>query len=430
MRSEWTPRSRGSFIWHNSVSDWLGHLVDKESIREGPLESIYHKPINAISWGDIESFCEQRTPEGHLLDYKQDFPRRLENTIAAMANTWGGLILIGVKEDKETKPQLPLEGIAFERGLPDQVTNTDLGNITPAVLPEIGVATSEDGSKAIIIVRVHPSHQTPHAIRQNTRVYFRTGNRNNPEELADVERIRWLLNGRQKSQELLKFLYEQAQRRFDTSRGMAEHSFSTSATLTLSTCPLFPKEIYQRPPELRQLFYKIRVKTADETFEYEFPPAAAGVKTLRDGVVATRSDKVGFYHTELNGLGLFFYKEIIGVDDQIDSMDIFWRLDDFLDSAILFYAGVGYRGPLEFRLTLDFITGKELSGHLRGVNPSGGRYTCIDPVLRYGEVLLGHYLNQQKDTLIGNVVDQIGWAYNWEISFETLAKFYDATRRR
>ena len=43
---------------------------------------------------------------------------------------------------------------------------------------------------------------------------------------------------------------------------------------------------------------------------------------------------------------------------QIDSMDIFWRLDDFLDSAILFYAGVGYRGPLEFRLTLDFITGK------------------------------------------------------------------------
>ena len=316
MRSEWTPSSRGSFIWHNSVSDWLGHLVDKESIREGPLESIYHKPINAISWGDIESFCEQRTPEGHLLDYKQDFPRRLENTIAAMANTWGGLILIGVKEDKETKPQLPLEGIAFERGLPDQVTNTDLGNITPAVLPEIGVATSEDGSKAIIIVRVHPSHQTPHAIRQNTRIYFRTGNRNNPEELADVERIRWLLNGRQKSQELLKFLYEQAQRRFDRSRGMAEHSFSTSsATLTLSTCPLFPKEIYQRPPELRQLFYKIRVRTADETFEYEFPPAAGGVKTLRDGVVATRSDKVGFYHTEVNGLGLFFYKEIIGVDD-------------------------------------------------------------------------------------------------------------------
>ena len=138
------------------------------------MESIYHKPISDITWDDVEQFCEQRIPEEAVLDYKRETPQRLEKTIAAMANTIGGIILVGVDEDSETRPKLPVCGVPFKRGLPEQVMNIILSNITPPVIPEIGLARSKDETKAIIIVRIYQSHETPHAIAQNTRIYLRT----------------------------------------------------------------------------------------------------------------------------------------------------------------------------------------------------------------------------------------------------------------
>ena len=71
---------------------------------------LYTKPITEILWDDVEAFCQQRVPEGTYLDYKQDFPKHLQKTIAAMANTLGGVILIGVAEDAEGKPVTPVNG--------------------------------------------------------------------------------------------------------------------------------------------------------------------------------------------------------------------------------------------------------------------------------------------------------------------------------
>ncbi len=56
-------------------------------------------------------------PEGTYLNYKEDFPKHLQKTIAAMANTLGGVILICVAEDAEGKPVTPVNGIAFQRGI-------------------------------------------------------------------------------------------------------------------------------------------------------------------------------------------------------------------------------------------------------------------------------------------------------------------------
>lgn len=73
---------------------------------------LYTKPIEQITWDDIESFCQQKIAEGPYLDYKELFPKKLEKTIAAMANTLGGVILVGIKEDKQSKP------VPDERRLP------------------------------------------------------------------------------------------------------------------------------------------------------------------------------------------------------------------------------------------------------------------------------------------------------------------------
>ena len=62
---------------------------------------IYTAPIETVTWKDVEDFCAQGTREGAYLDYKQDFPTDLAKTIAAMANTLGGIVIIGVAETKE-----------------------------------------------------------------------------------------------------------------------------------------------------------------------------------------------------------------------------------------------------------------------------------------------------------------------------------------
>ncbi|MBZ9572486.1 ATP-binding protein [Patescibacteria group bacterium] len=67
---------------------------------------LFTKEITKITYQDVVEFCNQRIAESINLDYKKDFPRDLEKSISAFANTTGGLIIIGVEEE-DSKPKLP-----------------------------------------------------------------------------------------------------------------------------------------------------------------------------------------------------------------------------------------------------------------------------------------------------------------------------------
>src|SRR5690348_11724239 len=147
---------------------------------------IYTKRISDITWADLEAFCNSRVTENTFLDYKREFPTELVKTVSAMANTFGGVVIIGVDEDNNGGPVLPIVGIPFERGLEERVINIMVDAVTPPIIPEVGVCANADESRAALIVRVAQSTETPHAMHSNTRVYVRTGKRNSPEELANL----------------------------------------------------------------------------------------------------------------------------------------------------------------------------------------------------------------------------------------------------
>lgn len=69
------------------------------------------------TFADVEAFLREDLAEGVRLDYKRDFPGNLEKVIAAMANTEGGVILIGVDEDPERPryPLLPAVGVPIQQ---------------------------------------------------------------------------------------------------------------------------------------------------------------------------------------------------------------------------------------------------------------------------------------------------------------------------
>lgn len=53
---------------------------------------------------DMKEFLELRVPEGTRLDYKEAWDDELVKHVAALANTQGGHVLVGVAEDRRLGP--------------------------------------------------------------------------------------------------------------------------------------------------------------------------------------------------------------------------------------------------------------------------------------------------------------------------------------
>jgi len=79
---------------------------------------LYTKPINDITFQDVLDFCEQKTPENFRLDYKKVLPsnEKLAKLIAAFANTYGGVIVVGINAPKGI-PNNPFEGIDYDENM-------------------------------------------------------------------------------------------------------------------------------------------------------------------------------------------------------------------------------------------------------------------------------------------------------------------------
>jgi len=407
---------------------------------------LYTKAITEISWEDIVEFCNQRTPEGACLDYKRDFPKNLEKTIAAMANTLGGIILLGVAEDDQTKPVFPLEGIPFQRGLSERVTNIILTNITPPIFPEIQpYRNSDDKSKAIVLIRIPQSHQTPHAISNNTKVYIRTGNRNNPEALADLDRIGWLVNQRQKSESLRALLYKEADQRFvnlyaralaQSQKGDSEiHQMVSQGKLTLSLCPVYPKDAFCTPPDLDTIAKKIRVRDYYGTGDFFPLPDRIASLIVQNGVVLRFFNDNEFYYTELNCFGLYFYRESFRRlnPSQVEKPIILAgetvsRADQFIDSGIKYYEELGYWGMLLFRVHLDNILEYILNPDLQILF----RITPLfspDNEVQFTDIILAGSLGKEKEHLTFESIRRIGWAFDWNITPPLLNAFFNRIKR-
>jgi len=265
---------------------------------------LYTKTIEAVDFQDVVEFCEQKHRETIHLDYKQDINRSLAKTIAAMANTWGGLIIIGV-EDDDSKPKLPVVGIKYEKSLREKINNIILGNVMPPVFPEMQVCQSKDGKNALIVIRVPQSNLTPHAIKNNTKVYIRTDTSNEPEELADIDRIQWLVDRREKSVQLSDSFSEKALRR---SYALLKKNGIKNPPVDaiFSMCPLYPFEALVDFKRLREeIIGKISVNGWDSSFpknlhRTQYLPAQDGVYSIN------LNERTGYFsYEELNHHGFF-----------------------------------------------------------------------------------------------------------------------------
>jgi hypothetical protein len=98
----------------------------------------------------------QRPPEGFLLDFKQDWSESALHTVAAFANTFGGLLLLGVS-DKDSRPE-DIIGISWPGELKNRIASIVSANIVPCPSFEIGeCALPADPAMKVCVVRVKES---------------------------------------------------------------------------------------------------------------------------------------------------------------------------------------------------------------------------------------------------------------------------------
>lgn len=402
---------------------------------------IYTTPIDQINWAAVEAFCAQGVVEGTYLDYKIDFPNDLARTIAAMANTLGGIIIIGVDEQADGKPVLPIAGVALQPGVAEKVTNTVLDSLTPPVFPEVAVCPDGSGTRAVVVIRIPQSPESPHAIRSNTRVYLRTGNRSKPEDLATLEQIGWLQGRRAKAVDLREHIFGEAVKRSDIAFGFVNRSQGIRilasgvqpTNLILRVVPHFPGHYFRTPPELAALFRKIRVRDYYGT-DHEFPIGTTNASLLQDAAFVHHQkgeSEARQYYTELSVFGQYFYRQKLDAvhagQSLVRASEIFCRIDEFCASAQKFYAEIGYQGFVLLRASIYGAHALPL-GHW---DPHGEATLtrCPDESIGYEtSFLLADWDTESRRALIA-ALKTIGWAYNWDVSEKLIDGYYAKERR-
>jgi len=403
---------------------------------------LYTKEIEKITYQDVLDFCRQQYRESVHLDYKQDIDGSLAKTVAAMANTWGGLIVIGV-EDEDSKPKLPAVGISYKEHLQEQINNIILGNITPPVFPEVQVCQSEDNKNAFIVIRVPQSNLTPHGIKGNTKVYVRTDTSNEPEELATVDRVLWLVEKRKKATDLKNSFFRRADERFGILCKKANASIEHT-DVVFAMCPMYPFEILV---DYRNLQHEIPNKIAVRAWGYSFPLFSM----VRGEFSPTQEGTYGFFvntssgyilYEELNHYGFFYHREDLCHTDKTAEgelkhhsllWDILTRTDIFLETMSKFYAELGYWALIELRISLnklDDVNFRDLPvprGYIRFDDISA---SPIDHKLEFTKAITHRELSENRVKIVVDLVKEISWSIGFShIKPETIEKLMAENKR-
>lgn len=322
---------------------------------------LYSIPTKDLKYSDIISFITQNHREGAGLDYKEAIPKGLEKTIGAMANTFGGTIIVGIK-DSDGFPDPASKGIPIEIGLEERVIRIAVDNIAPTIVPEVAVCS--DGELCFVVIRIPQGRDTPYAVRKN-QIYVRTGSVNTIDELASLDRIEWLSDGRRRSAEMRKSILGAMANRA-RGRGLIQGVEIPFGIVSMSFGPTHPHEPLLPDQEMANMRDQAGI------FGYEgmsFPSTAARVRTVQGGVSFYEHSKTSndFNYLEINRFGFLYFIEDMGiqrkerdergelkvVEHKFEPFRIIRAADLLVNCAKKFYALGEYRGDLRLTVQAD-----------------------------------------------------------------------------
>lgn len=134
----------------------------------------------------VATLVGQAPSESLTLEYKEKFSPQLVKSVAAMGNTYGGLIIVGVT-DRPQDDRL----VGAVAGTVEQIVNSCFERLEPPFEPEIIELALPGGTgRSVVVIRVHPD-RAPRPLLVEGRAPVRLHGRN---AVADRARLRQLFD--------------------------------------------------------------------------------------------------------------------------------------------------------------------------------------------------------------------------------------------
>jgi|CXWL01.1.fsa_nt_gi hypothetical protein len=413
---------------------------------------ILNQDFSTITFDDIVAHCGEKHPEGVQLDYKENYPQKdLSKLFAAFSNTRGGLIIIGVKENRTTGIPETWNGIVIDATLVERVHQQAL-SVTP--LPSYQVRMTDEKSGMIfLLIRIDEGASTPYFVKNDANVWVRTGNIRNPIGIAEPEWLELLYKKRSRAEKARKNyfsvaetvfksgleleekkrlrLIEEAKSKGDGSeKTYAQNKLGTEVEpCTITIQPFYPSKAMIRPLEIIDKARDFRIQN-----NYcDFPDL--NLRPIPEGAMMFKHGHNGYIECQqLYSSGLFYYRFDVKTFDRQSSKPVIYcsyilgSLATILLSSKSFYSLVGYQGVVKLNLELE----------IKDRNVYFCRLTGNDPFFfdAYQEALLPKYnweytfntseLGDQNELmkLYCQIADDIHWSFGYKgVSVAIVQKF-------
>ncbi len=365
----------------------------------------FTKPINSLTFQDIVNFLKQGVPENTLLDYKFMLPKNNEKfakTIAAFANSMGGTVIIGVK-DEHDKPKPPFTGISCYTKIRGQIEGIIQNYIDPIVFVDIATCKDPQSNNMFIVVNIPQSNLTPHLVGKLKRAYIRTGQASRPEVIVHPDKLPWLMENRRKSQNLRHILIDKSEAHFyNFLRSQNTEPSSAHALCAFTLLPLYPQTPildYKKLPDMLK----------DISFEYKNSPypGKGVVSGVQDGIVLNPEGANATW--ELNSYGLISNRIVLAdSENRINIADFYRSCVLFFKTAAIFYKSIGYISPLLLKIKISNARGTKINSHQ-------GEKRIIEDYVRIDRNTDPSILSDDLEQFLSPLLEELSWSLNLPI---------------
>jgi hypothetical protein len=388
---------------------------------------LFNLPIDAIRIQDIEQLLQSGAKEGTLLDFKEQFPNKLEKTISSMANTFGGTVLIGVEETSTGGGIVPIKGLPLGPGLRERVIQIGIGSIYPPLIPEVGVVefksdpSSPTPDRALVVIRVHESDQG-YAVDDRSTIYIRADNVSDRIRKATIEELEWFLKKKENSAALkngvIELTQKHAQQFLTKLRKLHQRSTAEPfGRFAILTVPSFPRLPIATPKQLLEITPRLirNVNLALGRFPHGFP------RPVRDGI-SWADEESKYYYTEIHEIGLVYSEIEFWWDDSTKKAFLPHSAAKLLNVAVQFsrdlYLECGFFGSFDVTMKIAGVADRSLNS-ARAVLSNAPR--VMDDVTEVSCRVSTPGNDQDMLAYCKNLIREIYWAFGRDVSENDLA---------
>jgi hypothetical protein len=341
--------------------------------------SLFTKNIGEIQFDDISNFVDIRLREDLRLDYKEDFPTDLAKTVIAFANTVGGIILIGVKANRNTNQPEQIPGIVLSAGLEERVTNITMSNIEPPISPEVKVCPYKSNAgltqndRAVVVIRVSQSDIAPHYDSRSNAIWIRNHNTCNQASLDVIER---LLERRDKGNLLREGMEQEANQVRNNVLPGFPLTNGRLGYYEIRLSPSYPLKInFNKSTDdfLREQIESIhRINEAS--------PKLSGIDFMYRNHAANRP--IRFFSFSRNGFLIHIEPLEMPTQDEVYGERVIQILAKMLRASVRIYEHFGYFGRLSVQVSVGGVQRMKLLSLIPNTVPFDDPRTCQEDDIR------------------------------------------------